>query len=124
MSCAAWCRRETMLGHDALKIHLAHAFEQGGAVALNVVGVSHPRFRNFRQPTPEFLLAVGQFLRSQVLAIAHQQIERKDSMAHHDGTADRETVVYRAYPNRRFRRPAPSFPDMASSIVFAEFQMT
>ena len=52
-------RCEAMLGHDALKIHLAHTLKQRRTQLLYVVSVPYPRFRNLCHEMPEFLLAVG-----------------------------------------------------------------
>jgi hypothetical protein len=55
-------RSEAMLGHDALKIHLAHTLKQRRAVLLDVFDVTHSGRRHFGKQTPEFVLAVFQSL--------------------------------------------------------------
>ena len=52
-------RSEPMLGHNALKIHLAHTLKQRRTQLLYVASVPYPRFRNPCHEMPEFLLAVG-----------------------------------------------------------------
>ena len=70
---------EGMFGNDTFKIHFAHTLEQRCTVLLNVIGVSHPGCRSLGQKTPEFVLSVCQSFRPQVLAVTHQQVERKEA---------------------------------------------
>ena len=66
-----------MFRHDAFHIQLAHTLKQRRSILCNVIGVVHSGCLDVRQQTPQFLLAIRQFLGSQVLAIGHQEVEGK-----------------------------------------------
>src|SRR5713101_6823613 len=44
-----------------------------------MVYITHAGFRNLRHQTPEFMFAVYQFFRPQILAISHQQVECEET---------------------------------------------
>ena len=68
-----------MLGHNALQVHLTHALKQSDAFSLDVIGVSHSCCGQSCQDPPQFALSISQWLRPQVFAVAHQEIESKET---------------------------------------------
>ena len=72
-------RPKAMLGHDSFQVHLADMLEQRRPVLGHMFDVSHSGCRNLGQKTPEFVLSVCQSLRPQILAVTHQQVERKEA---------------------------------------------
>ena len=68
-------RSVAMLRNDAFQVHFADLLKQRLPVLLDVFHVLHSGFRHLQQQTAEFVFAVCQSFRVQILAISHQQVE-------------------------------------------------
>jgi hypothetical protein len=68
-----------VLGYNALQVHLTHALKQSDAFSLDVIGISHSWCGQSSEDPPQFALSIYQWLRPQVFAVAHQEIESKET---------------------------------------------
>ena|ERR1700730_9313274 len=68
-----------MLRNNPFQVQFADPLKQRPTMLLDVFDVLHSGFRHLRQQTTEFVLAVCQSFRPQVLAVSHQQIECEEA---------------------------------------------
>jgi hypothetical protein len=67
--------------YNSFEIHSTDTLRQRRSVLLDVFDISHSGHWNLGQQTPEFVFAVGQSFRPQILAVIHKQEHKEARLA-------------------------------------------